>query len=218
MNVSGFIAAFRLSAQDAVAPYLWSDVEIVDYLNDAINEACERALLIEDRVTPAVCSITLVAGQSDYTLHASIIKVKRLTFRGRALTETSVEAMDDGDPQWESRAGEPRQYILAGNHGLRMIPTPTVGEAIALTVYRTPVAALAVAPGTATPEIPERHHQRLMDWVRRCAYLKPDSEVFDKAASERYEAAFEGSFGARIDANVQRKHRDRRPHKVRFSW
>lgn len=218
MNVSGFIAAFRASENDAVAPYLWSDVEIVGYLNDAVNEACERALLIEDKTTPAVCSITLVANQAGYTLHASIIKVKRLTFRGRALTETSVEAMDSDDPQWESRTGEPTRYILTGNHGLRMVPTPTVGEAVALTVYRTPVSALAVSPGTTTPEIPERYHQRLMDWVLRCAYLKPDSETFDKGASERYEAAFAGSFGARTDANVQRKQRDRRPHRVRFSW
>lgn len=218
MNVSGFIAAFRLSAQDAVAPYLWSDAEIVDYLNDAIDEACERALLIEDRTTPAACSITLVANQADYTLHASIIKVKRLTFRGRALTETSVEAMDAGDSQWESRTGEPQSYILTSNRGLRMVPTPTAGDVVALTVYRTPVNPLAVSPGTATPEIPERYHQRLMDWVRRCAYIKPDSEVFDQAASERYEAAFTANFGARIDANVQRKHRDRRPHTVRFSW
>lgn len=218
MNVAGFIADFRLSAQDAVAPYLWSDAEIVGYLNDAINEACERALLIEDRTTPVVCSITLVPAQADYTLHASILKVKRLTFRGRALIETSIEAMDEGSRQWEDQTGDPTHYILTSDSGLRMVPTPVTSEAIALTVYRTPITPLTVSPGTTAPEIPERYHQRLMDWVRRSAYIKPDTEVFDKAASERYEAAFTASFGARIDANVQRKHRDRRPHAVRFSW
>lgn len=216
MNVAGFIAAFRRETNDRVEPYFWPDAAIVDYLNDAINEACERALLIEDSTTPDVCSIALVASQGEYALHPAVIKVKRLTFAGRALTQTSVEALDEVGTPWESQVGEPRRFILSGAGTLRLVPAPSADGAVALTAYRTQVSPLSAEAPTATPEIAERFHQRLLDWMLRCAYLQPDSETYNRGASERHEAAFAGSFGARIDANVQRKQRDRRPHAVRF--
>lgn len=218
MNVADFIAEFRRVTDDVKTDYLWEDEEIVNYLNDAVNEACERALLLEDRNTAATCSIALQAFQGDYALHPSVIKVKRLTFRGRALNETSVEAMDAQDPDWESRTGQPRQYICGQNAGLRLVPAPVAGESIALTVYRTPITALTMDDDTAEPEIPARHHMRLLSWVYRCAYLKQDSETLDRDKAERHERIFEASFGARPDANVMRKQRDRRPHVVRFGW
>ena len=61
MNVEAFIGEFRRVMADTAVPYLWSDEEVVTYLNDAVKEACERALLIEDRITTAVCSVALVA-------------------------------------------------------------------------------------------------------------------------------------------------------------
>ena len=62
MNVAEFIAAFRADLVDNDTPPLWSDTDIVRYLNDAIQEANERAFLTEDRATRAVCRFTLSAG------------------------------------------------------------------------------------------------------------------------------------------------------------
>lgn len=218
MNVEAFLAEFRRVLADTAAPYLWSDEEVVTYLNDAEKEACERALLIEDRMTPAVCSIALVANQADYPLHESILKIKRLAFRGRALDETSVEQMDNDDPQWETRKGEPRQFIYSETAGLRMVPTPVAAEPIALTVYRLPLEALSADNESGEPEVLPRHHMRLLRWVYRCAYLKHDSETYNPDKAEIHEAAFQASFGIREDANVMRKHRDRAPNVVQMHW
>lgn len=223
MNVSEFIAAFRADLRDGVDGELWSDADIVRYLNDAVQEANERALLTEDRATPAVCSVTLSAGVSTYNLHPSVIRIKRISYLGRPLDETSVEEMDAESSNWESRSGEPRRYIFEQASGVnpakvRLWPTPTSAGTLALTVNRGALKKLTADIETAKPELPERFHERLKDWVYRCAYLKQDADGFDKSKAIEFEASFERSFGARPDANVQRKQRDKRPPLVRSNW
>ena len=223
MNVAEFIAAFRADLVDNDTPPLRSDADIVRYLNDAVQEANERAFLTEDRATPAVCSVTLSAGVSTYNLHPSVIRIKRLTYLGRPLVETSVEEMDAESSNWESRSGEPRRYIFEQASGVnpakvRLWPTPTSAGTLALTVNRGALKKLTADIETAKPELPERFHERLKDWVYRCAYLKQDADGFDKSKAIEFEASFERSFGPRPDANVQRKQRDRRPPVVRSNW
>ena len=223
MNVADFIAAFRSELADTEAPHFWSDEEIVAYLNEAVQEACERAYLIEDRATPVVCAVSLEPGVDTYSLHPSVFQIKRLTFRGRPLDETSVDALDDECPGWEMRSGQPRSFIFEQASGamparVRLVPTPTQAEPIALTVYRGALKKLSADLDQGKPEIHERFHARLKDWVYRCAYLKQDAETFDKMKAGEYGALFTASFGERPDANVQRKQRDRQPPIVRSAW
>lgn len=223
MNVAEFIAAFRADLADNDTPPLWSDADIVRYLNDAVQEANERAFLTEDRTTQAVCSITLAAGESAYSLHPSVIRIKRAAYMGRPLDETSVEAMDCESSSWESRTGEPRRYIFEQASGVnpakvRLWPTPTSAGTIALTVNRGALKPLSEDRDQERPELPERFHERLKDWVYRRAYLKQDADGFDKSKAIEFEASFERSFGPRPDANVQRKQRDKRPPIVRSNW
>lgn len=223
MNVADFIAAFRGELVDNNEPQFWSDEEIVAYLNEAVQEACERAFLIEDRATPAVCAITVQPGVDTYSLHASVFQIKRLTFQGRPLEETSVEALDEGSPGWETRQGQPRGFIFEQTSGVqaarvRLVPTPNQAGTIALTVYRGTLKPLNSGQDTAKPEIHERYHARLKDWIYCCAYLKQDVETLDKSRAAEFEAQFTQSFGERPDANVQRKQRDRSPPVVRCSW
>lgn len=219
MNVAEFIATFRLEMSDAALPYLWSDGEIVTYLNEAVNEACVRARLIEDSTTPAVCAVTLVPNQSSYNLNPLVIDLKRVTYNGKALTLSSIEAEDQNEWTWEARVGsEPLRYIYSGSGVLRMIPTPTQAATVNLTVYRLPITPLTLDDDTASPDIPASLHPRLKDWVYRCAYLKQDADAFDKSRADEFDMRFERSFGVRLDANVARKRRDRALPVVRSNW
>lgn len=224
MRVEDFITEFREEASDTVlnAPF-WTSENIVSYLNEAVQEACERASLIEDRSTPAVCSLTLQVGESTYPLHPSVFEIKRLTFRGRPLDETSVEELDAEAPGWEARSGQPRAFIFEQASGIRpaqvrLVPTPTVTGTIALTVLRGALRPLSADIPSGKPEIHERYHRRLLDWVFHRAYLKQDAEVFDPNKAAQSLALFVQAFGERPDANVQRKHRDRRPPVVQINW
>lgn len=223
MNVVDFITAFRSELDDIKVPPLWSDEEIVAYLNEAVQEACERAYLIEDRATPTVCVVTLEPGVDTYSLHPSVFQIKRLTFRGRPLGGTSVQALDDECPGWEGRTGQPRAFIFEQASGalparVRLVPTPAQAEPINLTVYRGALKKLSADMDQCKPEIHERYHARLKDWVYRCAYLKQDVETLDRSRAAEFEGLFTQAFGERPDANVQRKQRDRRPPVVACSW
>lgn len=223
MKVADFIEAFRDQVADHAVPPFWSDAQIVRYLNEAVQEACERAKLIEDRLTPAVCSITLVPDVSTYQLHPSVFEIKRAALRGRPLDETSVEEMDEDCPGWENWKGLPRAFIFEQANGarpasIRLVRTPTQADTLALTVYRGALKPLSADIDTAKPEIPERFHERLMDWVLHRAYLKQDADTFDPNKAAESKALFVQAFGERPDANVQRKQRDRRPPLVQINW
>lgn len=223
MTVDQLLAAFRSDLHDEVTPYFWSDADLVRYLNSAVQEACERAKLIEDRFTPVVCSIPLVPGQATYDLHASVLEVKRMTVRGQVIDETSVEDLDCESPGWESRTGKPRFFVFIPATGakapcMRVVPTPTVADTLSLIVYRGPLKQLSEDRQSDRPEIPARFHEDLRHWVYRCAYLKSDADSFDKVKALEYEALFISVFGERPDANVQRKRSDRAPPLVRSSW
>ena len=219
MWVDGFITRFRDAVHDLAEPYFWTEDEIVAYLNEAVQEACERAKLIEDRSM----SIALLAGQDTYDLHPSVFEIKRLSLRGRPLDETSVEELDGDAPGWELRTGLPRWFIFEQASGVqpprvRLVPTPAIAEEVGLTVYRGALKELSADMPTARPEIPSRFHERLMDWLMHRAYLKQDAEVFDPNKAAASLALFVQAFGERPDANVQRKQRDRRPPVVQCNW
>lgn len=221
MDVAGLLADFRRVTGDRTDPYLWSDEDFLAFLNDAVNEACERARLIEDRLTPQCCILTLRAGIDTYPLDPVVVAVKRAGFNGKPLTVTSVEEMDQRVACWETRAGMP-EAVIVGETDLRVlwVPTPDLdGQEINLTVYRRPLVALTLDnSGTDIPALPERYHLRLLNWVYKRAYSVDDPEVQDPTKAAAYDSLFAGDFGARTDANVQRKRRDKRPPVVRFRF
>ena len=219
MRVEEFITRFRDAVHDVAEPYFWTDGEIVAYLNEAVQEACERAKLIEERSM----SLALLAGQDTYDLHPSVFEVKRLSLLGRPLNETCVEELDCDAPGWELRTGLPRWFIFEQASGaqpprVRLAPTPAMVEVAGLTVYRGALKELSADIPTARPEIPSRFHERLMDWVMHRAYLQQDAEVFDPSKAATSLALFAQAFGERPDANVQRKQRDKRPPVVRMRF
>lgn len=223
MNLEALIAQAREALADEVEPCLWSDEALVGYFNEAIQEACERALLIQDMTTPAVCRVEVLAGQALYRLHPCVLRVDRAMLAGRLLDESSIESLDATMGHWEARAGQPRQFVFmqtvgAGHPALQLVPIPTAAGEISLRVYRGPLARLDVASKAESPEIPVRHHHKLVNWVARCAFLRPDADGHDAGRAQLHESYFERDFGARPDANVQRKRRDKRPRLVKPHW
>lgn len=211
MILESLIAEFRRVMQDGQVPYLWTDDEICLYLTDAVKESCERALLIEDSTTVAVCAIALAIGTSTYPLHPTVLGIKRLTVDGVKIDESSIEELDGCDPNWQNQTGKPTRFVRMGDNAVLFYPTPDKIASAALTVYRLPLADLTMDDTDAEPEIRPQHHMRLMPWVYRCALLKQDAETLDKAKAAEYEGMFTQSFGERINAAVKRKQRDRRP-------
>lgn len=211
MNLSEQIEAIRIRTDDRSAPYLWSDDEITLNLNQADSEAAERAMLIQDAV-----EIVVAAGFADYDLKALRIDRATLESTGDLVVVTSREELDALWSGWETATGTP-QYLIDSDDGtVTIVPTPTVDDTLTLRIRRLP--STPMVNDYDTPEIPERYHYRMLDWALHLAYMKHDAETFDQQAADRYAAMFERSFGYRHDANVQRKHRDRKPNTIKSGW
>lgn len=218
MNVADFIELFRRETGDTEEAYLWSDEEIVGYLNESANDAAERALLIEDSTTADCCEITLVPGTSTYELHDSVIRVKRASLAGKPMHASSIEAMDETGASWETMAGLPHTFIVNGqNTSIRFVPAPTEAGTVNLIVYRRPLEPLTVDNDTAEPEFKSIYHRRLLDGLLMHAYRKHDADAKNENLAAEHEGRFARAFGVRPDANVQRKRADRRPPVVAFN-
>lgn len=235
MTRDQLVAAFRARVFDTAAPYLWSDLEAFEFLEDGYAEACERANLLRDSQTPAICEVAVVAATAAYQLDPRIISVERakLDLQRTPLGLTATAEMDGpatrsayrasdaryisgGWPAelgagWETRTGAPRRALLdrETNHWqLRLNPIPTEDDTLRLIVFRLPLAALGA---NDEPEFSSRLHIRLVDWMEHRAYAKKDAETADVAKANAALAMFSSAFGERIDANRRRTQQDRAP-------
>lgn len=213
------LKAFRERIDDDAQPYLWSDIEVQRYLDAAHREAAERAKLIRDSTTAAVCSVAITAPTAAYTLSPLVVQVERARLANQTvpLTLSSLEQMDRDNASWESATGAPT-HLLVDTEGdtlrARLVPTPTVSTTLALVVFRLPLSDLL--SDDDAPEIHARYHLDLVHWMMHLAYLKRDSETLNEAKAVECAAAFGAVFGVKLDANVRRKQADRSPARVVF--
>lgn len=221
MTLTQLIALFRQEADDAVAPYLFSDTAVTGWLNEAVEEACVRALLVKDWTTTAVCSIDVAAGTSTYNAHASIINITRAAFLptggsdSTVLYQTTEFDLDRLQPGWRDETGEPEAFIHHDTK-IRLGCIPESAGTLSLEVNRIPLALMAT--GTDVPEIAARHHRTLVQWALFRAFSVPDSEVVDPNKAAMAEREFTKMFGLRMDATTRRDHETSLPHRNASIW
>ena len=231
MLLTDLIKTLRNQYLDDVAePYLWSDDNLVSYIIDAEKEACERANLIIDDTTPAICLFPVQVGVIGYSLNSNVLLVKRVSY-GTSLDSTypleqaTRSRLDALYANWNSENGAPSFYVCENNNEIMIVP-PTAGttgtSGVASTsgtsgtaflqVSRLPVNTLTLnstaGSGTAGlgityPEIAAQYHTKILSWAARLAFLKNDSETFNLAKADRYEAIFDRDFGRPLSAKTK---------------
>lgn len=211
MELGKLMDLFRGRVDDKAEPYLWPDDEVTQWFNEAEQEACVRASLITDSVTPAVCDITVTAGDASYPLHAKVTKVMSAVLTNAYGVEIDLEVIGRADFAAKGRAIERIEglplYLIEDEAGVQLAPIPAVNYELALTVHRLPLDDMEIS--VDEPEIHAMHHARLVDWPVYRAYSKRDPDTYDPDKAAAAEATFTRSFGPRLDANVLRKHKRR---------
>lgn len=201
MNLAGLIREYRREADDNAQPYFVADDDLMDFANEAEEEACRRALLLRDSTTAAVCTVAITAGNPVFTLHASVIDVLRVKMASETVPLAIVpqDEMDRVNVGWDTMTGKPRAVVAGRDTGkLRLWPSPTVNETLALTVTRLPVAEMNDLEDT--PEIPRQYHRALAQWMLYRVFSIRDSELFDPNKAANALANFEREFGKRQSA------------------
>jgi hypothetical protein len=197
---------------------LWSDATLVRYINEAQRRFAKRGLVLRDGTTAEACQVVLVAGQTNYVLHPSIIAVLSARMSDTtldlqryghnevgALTSPSTMMWDPGQTNWSS--GRPLaystdEYLSEDDDGtvaavtMRIYPKPRAEDAgaiIQLRVIRMPLDDLSVNNLSAQPEIPLDHHIEMLDYAAYLALRIMDVDAGDVARSEGFRQSFERS-------------------------
>ena len=186
MNLGEALSILRASLDDETVPYLWSDANLISYLNRRRNEFARMTGHYLDHTTTAVCNISCVTNTASYALDSRVISIKRV--RGswdtdNPLRRRTISYMDAKQPGWESDAADDPLYYIADRTAgyITIHPKPSSNGTLYLDVTRLPLAQLTLSDiGKGTPtemEFPLMWIDNLFDGVLASAYEKPDSQT-----------------------------------------
>ena len=227
LTLAGIRRRARSRLDDLNAPYLWSDVELNDAINDTLRDAALRAsLTVQDDIAIPFTQKVDLTWNNKYAIASGILDVKSVYLASNpnyTLTRTSMrrrEQIMGGRVQYD---GKPYAYAVdktkAGTgddegifvRTLTFIGTPTAADTAYMDVVRLPV--LLEADGDV-PEIDEIWHPDLVFGVTGLAFLKRDADTFDPKKSERDMSVFEERFGPRLPAVVIRERQAEVPYEM----
>lgn len=205
----------RSDRTGGASDYLWTDATLTRYINEAQRRFARKGLVIRDGKTADCCEVTLVAGQTEYTLHPSVLAVisakvedaaTDLRRVGHSVIDTyqppdalyfdvnQLVAMSPGAPiaftTDETLSTDDNDSFAAVS--LRVFPAPSAAEAgtvLKLRVIRLPLDKLT--SGTQVPEIPEDHHLEMLDWAAYLALRIVDHDAGDPRRAAEFAQSFE---------------------------
>lgn len=201
MYARDLVSSFRSEVQDAVAPYLWSNGEVLRYIDEAQRQFCRRTRGIADALTPAVCTLRVVPDQPYAALHASVRQIRwaRRASDGRELQILNVGGAETSrsndygssfsqDPY--SRSGEVYALLLGESDGqVRWLNSPVADDQVRLAVFRGPIERVSALDDEL--EIDDEYDLVLLKWALHRAFAKRDAETFNEDLSLKYRAEFD---------------------------
>lgn len=180
---------------------LWTDSALTSYINDAFTQFAHKTEYLQDASTPDVCRVPLVAGQLEYPLHPSVIRILSATHGRKTLPVTTVAHMLGNQTDHASydafhREDYPGVFAIVPDYEvgvLRLVGTPKpeqAGEEIALRVTRYPLEPLKLTDPDATPEFPERFHLDILEWAAWRALRNHDADGENMAKASAHKTRF----------------------------
>jgi len=205
MNFAEIEASARNTLDDnSASDNLWSQSELLEYAQDAENEACERANLLIDSITEGVAlySSGITIGQNLLAISELIIEIISFKLDGpgvasnKHLEETTERVMNLTYPNWEDMPnGAPRLWFRRNTNSLWVHPKPIGNNVVTLTVSRHPITPMSTG---GSPEIDARYHPGLILWILHRAYMKNDSETLNTDKAKDYGQQFVTWFGKKV--------------------
>jgi hypothetical protein len=199
MTTEELYILYRYEVDDTEAPYLWSDTEVFEYMDDAQRRFTELVPCLSDQL-----SVSVTAGTATVALPERLVEIRRRGYLGTSKSYVTPITMKEADEAmvttdygtrivggWEDRTGTPEFLITdwATDTG-RLVPIPVASETMTLAAYVTPLQT--IEDDLVDLEIPSQYHHGLLHWMKKRAYSKNDMETMDTVAEERAEKAWNG--------------------------
>jgi hypothetical protein len=190
MTVNEILTLFRRQSEDSAYTHdrdmpdsisLWSNYQLIQYLNQGQNEFAEETYCFKDGDT---FSLSLTGDVPTYEIDERILKVERaeLLSTNRMLALKTIEEFQQSSyyddyghrrsASWEEHTGTPNSLITdITSDEFRVYPIPTEDDTIKLTVRRLPLYTLTAL--TDELELPERYQYGLLYKLQKEAYSNP---------------------------------------------
>jgi hypothetical protein len=193
---------FRSEIDDRVEPFLWSDEDVLGYMDDAQKMFCRLTDGIADASTACVAQLQVDASTTWLDTHPSILKFRSLkrADTGRPVAVLNEEEMADHGMYFDGTTG-PVRALIVGMEANRARVWPDSSEAVTLQAM---VFRLPIKPLDEGFEVAQEHRRHLLHWVKSLAYLKHDAETYDKTKSAEFEAKFR-AYCAQVKEEERRK-------------
>jgi hypothetical protein len=193
MTSDDLYTLFRSDVVDTVAPYLWTDTEVWNYMNDAYRTFVRLIGGIPDSMS-SLTQVAIKTGGATSAVSPLILRFNNayLLSDGTNLkiinsaNTPQFNATDYGNTMTSQRnttAGPVRYMITnAGRNKdagyVRWAKIPQKDDTVQLDVYRLPLDV--VTTGFEFDEVGEEHHEAFLLWMKARAYGKADTETFDR--------------------------------------
>lgn len=190
MTSGDLLALFRSQVDDLETPYLWTDDEVYGYIDDAQSMFCRKTDGIADAVSAAT-AFAVLPNDSYKPLSHVIKKIRGATRadNGRPIEVLNFEDLAAKYMRYDGKTGPVTTLVIGEQDDTaRTWPVSNETLTINLLIFRLPVVAIT---DDQAFEISAEHHRHLLHWVFRMAFLKQDSETFDKQKSLESEKRFE---------------------------
>jgi hypothetical protein len=185
---------------------LWSDTELIRYMNLAIYEVASKTRCIRDSKTASIVQLTVTQDDAWVPYSDLILEFVPQTaysqthkrnypiieyndFLGGIYGSDYDEIVTIDTFNWQTETGTPKVYVMGMQvEELRAYPIPTVADTLIVTASRLPINEITDVSisSVEVPEIPAKFHRELIVYMMYRAYLKQDAECYDKGLSDRY--------------------------------
>lgn len=210
MKSAELLDLFRADVDDTVYPYLWSDVEIISYMDDAQKMFCRLSGGIRD-VTSALCSVDIEAGEPFASTDPRILKISRIQRDSDAglIEIVNIEDLDAAGVRLDSSTGAVSKVVLGMQpHTLRWLRVPAASDVASMVVERLPLNTISTARSTPL-EIDKQHQRHLMLWMASLAYAKQDSDTMNTNKALTRDAQFRAYCTAAQVEKARARHKTR---------
>ena len=204
MTSGELLKLFRSEMSDQIAPFLWSDVEVYSYIDDAQKMFCRKTDGLTDATTTAVTQLAIASGASYVPTHKSILKLRSVTRQdtGEPIEVVNFEDLATRGWRYDGTSGPIKALVIGEEeHKARTYPVANANVVLKLLVFRMPLTTIESDDDL---EIFEEHHRHLLHWVKCLAYSKQDSETTDKNKAIEFEGRFL-SYCAQAQLETRRK-------------
>lgn len=185
-TVSDLIKAFRKDERDAVAPYFWSESQLVRFANGALTAFAEKTKSIIDD------GFELEFSQGDGVLDypESIIDVIDAEITVGAKT-WPIDVRSPGEIRLSRMPKHGKVLLVLADNSvgkLRLVPAPAESGVLALQAIRRPLKELT--KDAKIPDINPAHREYLLLFIKHRAYSVKDADLYDPSRAGQYLAEF----------------------------